>query len=212
MFLSLPTCRRASHGRAQCVFGENGKPLAVLASALAAMRATMPGIFKLDEMLRAPLLTKPLDEAPDFVPHPITDDDVATVQEQLQRLGLKRLSKDTVHQAVSLCAYECRFHPVQDYLSGLQWDGVERLVELFPVYFGTEDTIYARAIGSMFLISMVARIRQPGCKADHLPVIEGPQGALKSTACGVLGGRWFPTICPTWPAAKLHSNTCAANG
>jgi Virulence-associated protein E-like domain len=187
---------------AQCVLGETGKPLAVLANALAAVRAVMPHAFAYNEMLRAPLLMQPLEDRLEPLPRPVTDVDVGIVQERLQHLGLKRLSKDIVHQAVDVRAHERRFHPVKDYLGGLQWDGVTRLADLFPNYFGAEVTPYTRAIGSMFLISMVARILEPGCKADHLPVIEGPQGTLKSSACQILGGDWFSDNLPDVTAGK----------
>ena len=186
----------------ECILGESGKPLAVLANALIALRAVMPGAFAFDEMLRAPLLVQALEDVPDFAPRAVTDVDVGIVQDRLQHLGLKRLSKDVTHQAVDVCAHEHRFHPVRDYLNGLQWDGTKRLAKLFEGYFGAEATPYARAIGPMFLISMVARILAPGCKADHLPVIEGPQGVLKSTACGILGGQWFSDGLPDVSAGK----------
>jgi predicted P-loop ATPase len=187
---------------ADCVLGETGKPLAVLANALIVLRAVMPDAFAFDEMLRAPLLMRALEDVPDFMPRAVTDVDVGMVQDRLQHLGLKRLSKDVAHQAVDVCAHEHRFHPVKDYLSSLQWDGTKRLARLFEKYFGAEATPYAQAIGPMFLISMVARILAPGCKADHLPVIEGPQGVLKSTACGILGGQWFSDSLPDVSAGK----------
>jgi predicted P-loop ATPase len=188
---------------ADCICSDTGKPLAILANALIGLRATMPDTFAYDEMLCAPMLMRPLEKGrKDFQPRPCTDVDVGIVQERLQYLGLKRVSKDVVHQAVDLRAYECRFHPVREYLNGLKWDGTSRICNLFPVYFGTEDSDYAKAIGCMFVVSMVARIFNPGCKADHLPVSEGPQGTLKSTACRVLGGEWFSDSLPDITAGK----------
>ena len=49
-----------------------------------------------------------------------------------------------------------------------------------------EDSEYVRAIGPRYLISIVARIYDPGCKVDHVLILEGPQGKQKSEALRVL--------------------------
>ena len=186
----------------ECVKGETGRPLSVLASALVGLRAEWPTTFTYDEMLCAAVLKQPLVDEPDFEPRPCTDVDVGVVQEQLQHRGLKRLSKDIAHQAIDMHAYEHRSHPVRDYLNSIAWDGTPRLENLLPLYFGGDDTDYARSIGKMFILSMVARIFEPGCKADHMLVIEGAQGILKSTACRLLGGTWYSDNLPDLGAGK----------
>jgi predicted P-loop ATPase len=160
-------------------------------------------VFAYDEMLRAPILTrtspgKVLLEAEDeaFTPRPVRDDDVSALQEQLQDSGLERLGKDTVHQGVDLRARERSFHPVKEWLDSLTWDGTLRIANWLSEYLGADDTEYHRSIGCMFLTAMVARVFEPGCKADYMLVLEAPQGSLKSTACSILGGSWFSDNLP----------------
>lgn len=184
---------------ARCQYDSKGNLRSNLANALVALREApeLQDRFGYDEMLRAPLLVKPLQgSTANSEPHPVCDEDVTTVQEWLQLAGLTSVSKDTVHQAVDLCAKERAFHPVRAYLSGLRWDGKERLSEWLHVYLGAENTQYTRGIGPRFLVAMVARIFHPGCKADYMVVLEGPQGGLKSTACAILGGQWFSDNLP----------------
>jgi predicted P-loop ATPase len=187
-----------------CIIGPFGAPLPVLANVLTGLREELPGYFAFDEMLCAPMLMAPLvdEESQTFIPRVCTDVDVSIVQEFFQRRGLKRLSKDVMHQAIDVFAYEYRFHPLREYLDSLRWDDISRIEALLPKYFGAEDNEYTRATGRMFLGSMVARIYEPGCKADHLPVLEGPQGILKSTACRVLGGQWFSDNLPGITSGK----------
>ncbi len=108
-----------------------------------------------------------------------------------QRLGLLIKSETTVAAGVEMAAQRAAFHPVHDYLRKLRWDGTERLDHWLVDCLGVAETEYARRAGRLFVLSMVARVMRPGCKADHMLVLEGPQGQGKSSALRVLAGEWF---------------------
>ena len=187
-------------GGAQC--DKYAEPRPNLFNTLLALREDprLADLFAYNEMLRSPILQRAIPECAvacdTFVVRPVRDDDVTSLQEWLQRAGLEKIGKDVVHQAVDLRARERSFHPVLDYLHSLSWDGTPRLAMWLPVYLGCEGDDYHQTIGRMFLVMMVARIFAPGCKADYMLVLEGPQGALKSTACQILAGEWFSDALP----------------
>ena len=94
------------------------------------------------------------------------------------------------------------YHPVRDYLDGLRWDGKPRIDWWLPDYLGCDPAQmdvsmadanrYLELVGSLWLIQAVSRVRKPGHKADSVLILEGTQGAGKSTALRVLFGEdWF---------------------
>ena len=189
-------------GSVQC--DRQAEPRGNLFNAMLALRedVRIADLLAFDEMLRAPVLLAPVPSKvitageDGAAIRPLRDDDVSAIQELLQASGLEKMGKDVMHQAVDLRARERSFHPVRAYLNSIVWDGTPRVSTWLSVYLGAADNEYHRAIGKMFLVMMVARIFKPGCKADYMLVLEGPQGSMKSTACGVLGGPWFSDALP----------------
>lgn len=100
------------------------------------------------------------------------------------------------------CDYRARqssFHPVRDYLDGLEaWDGVSRSETWLIDCGAAEDTPYVRAVSRLVLVAAVRRVRQPGCKFDEMLILESPQGSYKSTA--------IKALCPNqeWFADNFH--------
>lgn len=127
-------------------------------------------------------------------PGPYRNRDWLYLQHWLLLHGGQSFGKDTVHEAARAAATE--FHPVRDYLTGLEWDGTPRLDIWLPQYLGTPAGRYAAFIGARFLIAAVARILRPGCQADQMLILEGPQGLGKSQAVRILAS-------PEWHLGDL---------
>jgi predicted P-loop ATPase len=190
----------------RCVRNKQGKIIPNHASAMNALRfdADLRDCYGYDDMARAVVVQREIGRM-DSANRWVTDADIASLTEWLQENGLAGVGPETARFAMAARAHECNFHPVIDYLMSLVWDGVERLGTWLTVYLGAPLDKYNEHIGRMFLISMVARVIDPGCQADHMIVLEGPQGILKSSACKVLGGPWFSDGLPDITAGKETS-------
>ena len=123
-------------------------------------------------MLRLPLITRSIPDslvATVTSPRPAKDTDVTALQLWMQHNQLRGMSEGTTHQAFDLVAQENAFHPVRNYLNDVvvKWDGERRLATWLSEYLGVNQSDYSNRIGTMILISMVARVFQPGCKVDQ---------------------------------------------
>lgn len=109
-----------------------------------------------------------------------------------------------------------KYDPLADYLRSLQWDEIPRLDDWLISYCdavtrdedGNDITEYVRTVGSKWLLGAVARGLDPGCKMDNVLVLEGQQGARKSTVPSILAGGWF-TDTPVNPGDKDSRIRCA---
>ncbi|CAG0966593.1 hypothetical protein MTYP_01026 [Methylophilaceae bacterium] len=101
------------------------------------------------------------------------------------------VSPSLAAEAVENVARRNTINPPRDWLNGLEWDGQHRVDSWLLDYLGVPLTDYSRRVARWFLMGIVKRVMQPGCKFDYCLVLEGPQGRKKSTAMAALGGEWF---------------------
>lgn len=102
------------------------------------------------------------------------------------------IGKTALLDATEIAFSQAGFHPVQDYLNRLQWDGVERLDTLLVDCLGAEDNPLTRAMTRKHFTAAVARVMRPGCKYDYVLTLIGPEGCGKSTLVRTMATeKWF---------------------
>jgi predicted P-loop ATPase len=159
----------------------------------------LQGIVRYNEFSGELTLVRPITADPTLVgeaglPRPWSDEDTIVLQRFVQRYIIPKIGRERIEAVVSQHAkYNCAFHPIRDYLQSLSWDGTPRLHTWLQTYFGAtrQPAEYLGAVGTAWLISGVARIFEPGCKADNALVLEGAQGTFKSTALRTLAGNAY---------------------
>jgi predicted P-loop ATPase len=123
-----------------------------------------------------------------------TDADLSCLTSWLQVHGIY-ITPQIAMDGVRVAAIKRKTHPVREYLTRLVWDGVKRIERLTDYYGAEPDRVVMDAL-KRWIISAVARIMRPGCRADLMPVFEGKQGIAKSRSVEALFQPWFADHIP----------------
>lgn len=142
-------------------------------------------LLAFDSFTNREMLAMPGDGPPQW--RDITDNDMTRLREHLQRsAGFKPISRELVRDVIAMVCEEHRFDSAQEWLSRLSWDGKPRVEQFLSLYFGVEDSPYARAVSRYIWTALAGRVLQPGAKADMVPVAVGAQGARKSSTVAAM--------------------------
>jgi len=150
------------------------------------------GLFVHDSFAGKTLCIKSEDGRvpPEVETGPWTDVNSTRLRVWLSKNYEVEVGMDTIDLVVESIAKQQARHPIREYLESLKWDAELRIPVMFERYFGAPASVYHAEIARMWMISAVARIMQPGCQADYMIVLEGPQGTRKSTAIKILAKGW----------------------
>ena len=108
-----------------------------------------------------------------------------------QTYGLTSEKKMTA--ALSIVANENCYHPIQDVLNGLVWDGTPRIRSCLHHFLGADESDYVEEMLKHFLLGAIRRVFFPGSKYEEMLCLVGGQGAGKSSFFRLLAIRdeWF---------------------
>lgn len=102
-------------------------------------------------------------------------------------------SEKKIQKAIAIVADCNKYHPIQDYLNSLEWDGTERIRYALRKYLGADESEYVYQCLRLFMLGAIHRVFKPGCKFEVMLCLVGGQGAGKSTFFRLLAVKdeWF---------------------
>ena len=118
--------------------------------------------------------------------------DRSSLAHYLEREYGVRMARSFIDELIDTSAHKHRYHPVQEYLDSLKWDGVPRVEECLPGV--REQTEFTRLAARKALVAAVARVLNPGVKADLSLVLFGPEGVGKTWWISKLARGWDATL------------------
>ena len=121
----------------------------------------------------------------------LNDTDMKYILRRMEKYGIS--SEKKIESAIRIVANENRYHPIRDYLNGLQWDGTERIAHVLHHFLGAAEDEYTCEAMKIFLLGAIKRVFQPGCKFETMLCLVGGQGAGKSSFFRLLAVKdeWF---------------------
>ena len=166
------------------------------------------GVFAFDEFAQRKMVMLPIPGTSGnpamFKPREIRDSDYIDVLSWFNRNGFPSAAKNTIIDCVDTVCMLGVISPVKHWLESLKVeDEDDDILEDWAFRYldaqteTHEEKEYVRQVTSKWLISAAARAIDPGCKCDAVLILEGYQGAGKSTALRVLSGDdWFGDALP----------------
>lgn len=115
------------------------------------------------------------------------DTDYVSMTMQMDRNGFTPVRASTIRPAVYRVAENNVVDIAIEWAGRLpEWDGVERIERFLPDYLHTHDNEYTRSVGLYMWTAHAGRLLDPGCQADMVPVMVGPQDRRKTSAVKAL--------------------------
>ena len=121
----------------------------------------------------------------------LDDENIVLIKYYLSKIHDFEPNKSIIGEACFIIAKRRCYHPIKQYIEAAQWDGVERLDHWLIHTVGCPNNAYTRQVSAKFLIAAVNRVYRPGCKFDHMLILESEQGTKKSTLVEELANQWY---------------------
>lgn len=122
---------------------------------------------------------------------PYRDTDDTRIVLLVSRAYDLQYSEQALSTMTRLIGEEHGRNPLTESLNAIVWDGTNRTYNWLVEATGCDDIEVNRQMGEKWLIQAVARAFEPGCKADCILILTGPQGAGKSTMFSTLATREY---------------------